>query len=162
MEKVVVFGNGRTASHTYFYLTHDSPYEVAAFTVDREYIEEETLFGLPVVPFEDIESIYPFAVKGAAVNKSFQVVTGDQMTDDHADPLANHTTVGKDRKFYAVFVAKNGASVGAVKLGEGVLSVGLDVVLFKFDTLFAHKALGDLTPGTAGGRINSVCHGLFS
>lgn len=58
MEKVVVFGNNETASHTYFYLTHDSPYEVAAFTVDGEYIKEDTLFGLPVVPFEDIESIY--------------------------------------------------------------------------------------------------------
>jgi sugar O-acyltransferase (sialic acid O-acetyltransferase NeuD family) len=58
MEKVVVFGNNQTASHTYFYLTHDSPYEVAAFTADGEYIQEDTLFGLPVVPFEDVESIY--------------------------------------------------------------------------------------------------------
>jgi len=59
MEKVVVFGNGPVASINYMALTHDSPYEVAAFTVDRSYIKEETLLGLPVVPFEDVESIYP-------------------------------------------------------------------------------------------------------
>jgi sugar O-acyltransferase (sialic acid O-acetyltransferase NeuD family) len=59
MEKVVIFGASTTADHSYFYFTHDSPYEVAAFTVDREYIEEKTRFGLPVVPFEDIETIYP-------------------------------------------------------------------------------------------------------
>jgi sugar O-acyltransferase (sialic acid O-acetyltransferase NeuD family) len=59
MDKVIVFGNGQGGAMNYMYLTHDSPYEVAAFTVDREYIKEDTLFGLPVVPFEDIESIYP-------------------------------------------------------------------------------------------------------
>ena len=59
MEKVVLFGNAEVASMTYFYLSHDSPYEVAAFTVDREYIKEDTRFGLPVVPFEDVESICP-------------------------------------------------------------------------------------------------------
>ena len=59
MEKVVVFGNGQMASLCYMYLSHDSPYEVAAFTVDRKYIKEDTLLGFPVVPFEEIESMYP-------------------------------------------------------------------------------------------------------
>lgn len=59
MERVIVFGNGQPAEMNCFYLTHDSRYEVAAFTVDRAYIKESSLFGLPVVPFESIESIYP-------------------------------------------------------------------------------------------------------
>lgn len=59
MDKVVVFGNAEVASMCYFYLSHDSPYEVAAFTVDREYIKEDILLGLPVVPFEDVEFICP-------------------------------------------------------------------------------------------------------
>jgi len=59
MEKVIVFGNGQGAGVNYMILSHDSPYEVAAFTVDRKYINSDTLFGLPVVAFEDIESIYP-------------------------------------------------------------------------------------------------------
>jgi sugar O-acyltransferase (sialic acid O-acetyltransferase NeuD family) len=57
--KVVIFGTTEMATMSHFYLTHDSPYEVAAFTVDRDFMKEETLFGLPVVPFEDIESLYP-------------------------------------------------------------------------------------------------------
>jgi len=59
MEKVVVFGNGEIASVAHFYLTHDSPYEVAAFTVDREFIEKERFMELPVVPFDKVEAIYP-------------------------------------------------------------------------------------------------------
>lgn len=59
MEKVVVFGNGEIASVTHFYLTHDSPYEVAAFTVDREFMKQEQFIELPVVPFDEVEVIYP-------------------------------------------------------------------------------------------------------
>jgi sugar O-acyltransferase (sialic acid O-acetyltransferase NeuD family) len=59
MEKVVIFGTSSGAVLAHFYLTHDSPYEVAGFTVDRAYIKEKTLCGLPVVPFEDIESTFP-------------------------------------------------------------------------------------------------------
>jgi sugar O-acyltransferase (sialic acid O-acetyltransferase NeuD family) len=58
MAKVIIFGNGQVASVAYFYLTHDSPHDVVAFTVDQEYITEKTLFNLPVVPFEHIESVY--------------------------------------------------------------------------------------------------------
>jgi sugar O-acyltransferase (sialic acid O-acetyltransferase NeuD family) len=59
MAKVVIFGATDAALLNHFYLTHDSPHEVVAFTVDRNYIKERTLCGLPVVPFEDIESSYP-------------------------------------------------------------------------------------------------------
>ena len=57
--KVLVFGNQELAQMNYFYLTHDSPFEVVAFTVDQAYLKEETLCGLPVVPFEKVELIYP-------------------------------------------------------------------------------------------------------
>jgi len=58
MEKVVLFGIGELSRATYVCFTHDSPYEVAGFTVDKEYITQDTLFALPVVPFEEVESIY--------------------------------------------------------------------------------------------------------
>jgi len=57
--KLLVFGNQDVALLNYFYLTHDSPFEVVAFTVDQAYLKEERLCGLPVVPFEQVEAIYP-------------------------------------------------------------------------------------------------------
>jgi sugar O-acyltransferase (sialic acid O-acetyltransferase NeuD family) len=44
---------------SYIFLSHDSLFEVVAFTVDQAYLKEETLCGLPVVPFEQVEAIYP-------------------------------------------------------------------------------------------------------
>lgn len=59
MNKVVIFGVLDTAELAHFYLTHDSEYEVVAFTVDREYLKEDTFRDLPVVAFEEITEHYP-------------------------------------------------------------------------------------------------------
>lgn len=58
--KVVIFGVSQLASLAHFYLNHDSPYEVVAFTVDKDYVPAEgTYEGLPVVAFEEVSGIYP-------------------------------------------------------------------------------------------------------
>lgn len=59
MSKLVIFGAGKTAEVVHHYFTHDSPHEVVAFTCDADFIHEERLFGLPVVPFETVEDSHP-------------------------------------------------------------------------------------------------------
>ena len=58
-EKLVIIGDGEFAEIAYEYFTYDSPYDVMAFSVEKEYMEKDELFGLPVVPFEDLEEFYP-------------------------------------------------------------------------------------------------------
>ena len=58
-KKVVLFGIGDFAQVADVYLTEDSPHDVVAFTVDREYMEDTELAGRPVVAFEDLEELYP-------------------------------------------------------------------------------------------------------
>lgn len=74
--KVVVFGAGSLGQVVHFYLTKDSDFEVAAFTANKSYIDNQEFLGLPLVPFEDIEDLYPpdefkmfVAVGYAKVNK---------------------------------------------------------------------------------------------
>lgn len=59
MKKILLFGAGKIAEEMYFYFTHDSDYEVAAFTVDKDFITTPELFSLPVLPFEEIEKKFP-------------------------------------------------------------------------------------------------------
>ena len=59
MAKVVLFGVMDTAELAHYYLEHDSEHEVVAFTVNREYIQESTFRGLPLVAFEDVETLFP-------------------------------------------------------------------------------------------------------
>ena len=59
MKKVVVFGTRDFAQLALYYLKSDSPYEVAAFSVDRAFMGGKTSFeGLPLVPFEEVETLY--------------------------------------------------------------------------------------------------------
>lgn len=59
MKPVVIFGAGDIAEIAHFYLANDSVYEVAAFTVDGEYLKEAELCGLPVVAFEEMDKTFP-------------------------------------------------------------------------------------------------------
>jgi sugar O-acyltransferase (sialic acid O-acetyltransferase NeuD family) len=59
MSKLIIFGNGDIAQIAKYYFQIDSPHQVVAFTLDKNYIKENTFEGLPIVPFEDIEKQYP-------------------------------------------------------------------------------------------------------
>jgi len=60
MAKVIIFGVQDFAQLAQFYLQHDSEHEVVACSVNEQYMPEEKTFeGLPVVAFENVETIYP-------------------------------------------------------------------------------------------------------
>jgi len=59
MAEIVIVGDGETAELAYEYFTHDSPHTVAAFCVERAYLKKDQLCGLPVVAFEEVETLYP-------------------------------------------------------------------------------------------------------
>ncbi len=60
LRDVVIFGVKDFAELAHYHLTHDSDFNVVAFTVHKVYMPEKNLFcGLPVVPFEELESYYP-------------------------------------------------------------------------------------------------------
>ena len=56
---LIIVGDSVFAQVAYEFFTHDSPYQVVAFTVERAYLRADSLFGLPVIPFEDVATFYP-------------------------------------------------------------------------------------------------------
>jgi sugar O-acyltransferase (sialic acid O-acetyltransferase NeuD family) len=59
VKSVVIFGVGPLPQRLFIYLTTDAGRDVVAFTVDREYLEEATLLGVPVVPFDELGRTHP-------------------------------------------------------------------------------------------------------
>jgi sugar O-acyltransferase (sialic acid O-acetyltransferase NeuD family) len=57
--KLVIFGTAEMAELAHFYFTHDSPYTVAAFTADDDYVESDRFHGLPLVPFSRVAEECP-------------------------------------------------------------------------------------------------------
>ena len=58
MKPLVIFGFGDMAQMAHHYFSTDSQHTVAAFTLDRAYITQDNFCGLPVVPFDEIETRY--------------------------------------------------------------------------------------------------------
>lgn len=58
MRKLVIVGDSVYPQIAFEYFTHDSVFEVIAFSVERDYLKRETMFGLPIVAFESLTEIY--------------------------------------------------------------------------------------------------------
>ncbi len=57
--RIILFGTGEIAELADFYFTHDSQYEVAAFTVDAAFLTTNEFHGRPVVAFEEVADRFP-------------------------------------------------------------------------------------------------------
>jgi sugar O-acyltransferase (sialic acid O-acetyltransferase NeuD family) len=57
-EKLIIVGDGETAEIAHDYFTNESKFEVVGFSAEKEFKMNDTLFGLPVVPFEEVEKFF--------------------------------------------------------------------------------------------------------
>jgi sugar O-acyltransferase (sialic acid O-acetyltransferase NeuD family) len=57
-KKLLIFGAGSFAEVVYEYFTEESDFEIVGFAVEAEYLDEETLFELPVVTLDAAPSIF--------------------------------------------------------------------------------------------------------
>lgn len=58
-KQIVLFGLGDVAELAHYYFKNDSNYEVVAFTVNSDYVEEAYFCGLPVIAFEEVTRDFP-------------------------------------------------------------------------------------------------------
>ena len=56
--KLILVGDSAFAEVAFEYFTHDSPYEVVAFAVERAFLKRTELFDRPVVAIEDVSNVY--------------------------------------------------------------------------------------------------------
>lgn len=57
-KKLIIFGTGKIAEVVAYYAMNECGFDVAAFTVDRDYITAPAFCGKPVVAFEEIANTY--------------------------------------------------------------------------------------------------------
>ena len=61
MKPLVLFGAGELARLAYLAFADDDSWHVVACTVSAPYVDDAELFGLPVVPWEELETTHPAA-----------------------------------------------------------------------------------------------------
>ena len=58
-KKLFIVGIGEFSKIAYEYFTYDSDLEVSAFCANKEYINAKKIYGLPVIPYEEVLSALP-------------------------------------------------------------------------------------------------------
>jgi sugar O-acyltransferase (sialic acid O-acetyltransferase NeuD family) len=146
MLKVIVFGIRQIADVAHFYLTHDSPYEVAAFTVDREFCIADQHLGLPVVPFEVLEETYPpseFAMFIAMSYKSANRARTQkyQQAKDKGYTLVSY--VSSKALVWPGLVCGDNCFILENNVIQPFVQIGNNVTLWSGNHIGHHSAVGD-------------------
>jgi sugar O-acyltransferase (sialic acid O-acetyltransferase NeuD family) len=145
MAKVVVFGTALVAELAHYYLTKDSEHDIVAFTVNQEYITDPSFCGLPVVPFEDITTLYP-----PQEYKFFAPLSERKMNQVRASVYQQI----KDLGYSFISYISSKATVLTDKIGENCfiledntiqpfVTIGNDVVLWSGNHIGHHGTIHD-------------------
>ncbi|SEI74226.1 sugar O-acyltransferase, sialic acid O-acetyltransferase NeuD family [Dyadobacter sp. SG02] len=145
MAKVIVFGVLDTAELAHYYLTHDSDHEVIAFTVNRQYIEHDNFHGLPVVAFEDVETLFP-----PSDYKFFAPMTGRNMNRNR-EAIYNHA---KAKGYQFISYISSRATLFGNEIGDNCFiledntiqpftTIGNNVVLWSGNHIGHHGQIKD-------------------
>lgn len=58
-KNIVIFGTGQTAELAWYYFKNDSSFEIVGFAIDSAFIKDTHFFNLPIIPFEEVQGIFP-------------------------------------------------------------------------------------------------------
>lgn len=145
---LVIFGAGDIAQLAHFYFTQDSKHEVAAFTVDRDFMNVEEFCGLPVVPFEEVAERYPPADFAMFVGLSYSRINAVRKEKYTAVKALGYECVS--------YVSSRATILNDGRIGENcfVLEdntiqpfaiVGANVTLWSGNHIGHHSIIGDHT-----------------
>lgn len=118
--KLLIVGAGEFADIAFEYFSVDSDYEVVGFAVDREFLSEDTKFGLPVVALEDAPAHFPTSDTMAHV-----AVTSTKLNRVRIDLIEKTRALGYG---FANFISPRAMVWRTAELGENVFIFENNVV----------------------------------
>lgn len=160
MGKVVVFGVGQWAELAHFYLTHDSPHDVVAFTLDRTYIESPEYKGLPVVPFDEVERHFPPGEFEMFIPMSFKKmnhVRAARYRDAKERGYALVSYVSSRATIFPGFECGDNCFILEDNTIQPFVKIGNDVVMWSGNHIGHHSTIGDHVMITSHVVICGAC-----
>jgi sugar O-acyltransferase (sialic acid O-acetyltransferase NeuD family) len=146
MSKLVVFGTGQIAEVAAFYFAHDSPHEVAAFTVDGAFVKESAFQGRPVVPFEEVASAFPAAAHAMFVAVSYSGMNRVRAEKFHQARGLGYTLahyISSKATVWPGFEPKENQFILEDNTIQPFARVGEDVTLWSGNHVGHHSTIGD-------------------
>jgi sugar O-acyltransferase (sialic acid O-acetyltransferase NeuD family) len=146
MKNLVIFGAGQIAEVIHYYFTEEGGRKVVAFSVDAAYRTAETLFGLPVVAFEELEARYPpdsheifVAISFRQVNKAREAKVREAEAKGYT--LASH--VSPRAAVWSGFVVNPNTIIMENNVIQPFVTVGRDVIMWSGNHVGHHTTIAD-------------------
>ena len=138
--KVIIFGIGRGADISERYFRLDSDIEVAGFTVDDDYYNEDSFKGKPVVKFSELVSKFP-----PSEYLMFAPLGFEQMNKFRASIYNKGKELGYD---FANYIASNIFTPEPLNIGENCLilegnTINFDVKIGNNVVMWSGNQVGD-------------------
>lgn len=156
---LIIFGLGDLARLAHLYFNKDSPYQVVAFTVNQEFIKENSFFNLPIIPFETIHQTHPpdqyeifIAIGYSKINKlrAEFYYQAKQKGYKLASYISPYATVLTDQIGDNTFIFEDNTIQPFVKIGNNVIlwsgnHVGHDAIIENHCFITSHVVLAGWT-----------------
>ncbi|WP_455921244.1 acetyltransferase [Pseudomonas putida] len=146
--KLVIFGAGDIAQLAHFYFSSDSNYQVVAFAVDEAMIKTSVFCDLPVVPFEQVASLYP-----ASSHDFFIALSYSQLNEVRKEKYLKVKSLGYR---VASYISSQATVLNEHRFGENCfvledntvqpfVTIGNNVTLWSGNHIGHHSVVGDHT-----------------
>lgn len=147
-KRLVIFGTGEIAQIAHFCFSNDSEYEVAAFTVDRDFLTNDSFCGLPVVPFENVIENFP-----VSSHSFFVALSYSQLNKIRKEKYLAAKSLGYQ---FASYVSSRATVLNDGKIGENCFifedntiqpfaTLGNNVILWSGNHIGHHSTIHDHT-----------------
>ena len=146
MRDVVIFGIGQVAEVIHHYLSEEGGRNVVAFTVDAEFRTADEVFGIPVVNFEDVQTLYPpethemfVAVSFKGVNKAREAKVAEAEAKGYT--LTSH--VSPRASVWSKLVVNPNTIIMEENVIQPFVTVGRNVIMWSGNHIGHHTHIGD-------------------
>ena len=167
MKEIVIFGTGQTAEIVQCCFSRSNEYNIVAFTVHSKFFIEDKFLGLPVIPFEDVEKIYPASKYEMFIALSYD--ENNQLREKiYKEVKSNNYTL-------ASYVSPESNLASDITYGDNCLilenniiqpfaNIGNNVFIWGGVSIGHHSVIEDhcwLTPGSSIGGNTKLGSGTF-
>lgn len=146
MRKLVIFGFGDLGEVAHHYFSTDSDHEVVAFTLDRDYVKQDSFCGCPLLPFDEAVAKYPPSEHDFFVALGYSRINGLRREKYLAAKEAGYRLVS--------YVSSRATVLNDGRIGDNCFiledntiqpfaTIGNDVVLWSGNHIGHHSRIGD-------------------
>ena len=119
MKPILIYGIGQFAEVVHYYLSNDSSFEIAGFTVEENYLKRSLFKNLPVVSFEKVQNIFPPSEYDMFIPISYKKVNSIRTQKYNEAKL---------KGYFLISYISSGAMVSTKNIGENCLILENNVI----------------------------------